>query len=106
VPAGGPCAAGSLLIGRPILATLGDTAVVTLAGLVVNRRAVPNSRALSRDRQGRVLPRIPPGAYLVRPGTVWVVSSYSPLSFDSRYFGAIPLANVRAGLGPTVFTSR
>jgi type IV secretory pathway protease TraF len=58
------------------------------------------------DRRGRVLPQIPLGSYVVRPGTVWVVSSYSPLSFDSRYFGAIPLGNIRAGLEATAVTSR
>jgi conjugative transfer signal peptidase TraF len=106
VPEGGRCAGGILPIGKPVLASLGDTVAVTPAGLVVNRRAVPNSRALSRDRQGRVLPRIPLGAYVVRPGMVWLVSTYSPLSFDSRYFGPIPLGNIRAGLAATALTSR
>jgi type IV secretory pathway protease TraF len=51
----------------------------------------PNSKQYARDALGRPLPQVPAGTYPVLPGTVWVISSYNRFSFDSRYFGPIPL---------------
>jgi type IV secretory pathway protease TraF len=41
-----------------------------------------------------VLHPIPAGSYRVGPEDVWLLSSHDPRSFDSRYFGAVPVANV------------
>jgi type IV secretory pathway protease TraF len=46
------------------------------------------------------MPAWPAGTYQVPPGEIWTVSSYSPESFDSRYFGPVPLANVRGRARP------
>ena len=98
VPSGGQCPGGVLPVGKPILAIAGDTVTVTPTGLLVNGTPVPNSRPLAADRQGRPLPRLAAGQYVVRPGTLWVVSSYSRFSFDSRYFGAVEMGRVRANV--------
>jgi conjugative transfer signal peptidase TraF len=73
---------------------------VTPTGLLVNGRPVPNSQPLAVDRQGRPLPRLASGRYVVRPGALWVVSSYSRFSFDSRYFGPVETRQVRASVQP------
>ena len=96
VPRGGACPGGVVPIGKPVLAIAGDTVFVTPTGLLVNGAPVPNSQALAMDRKGRPLPQLPTGRYVVRPGAVWILSSYSPFSFDSRYFGAVETAQVRA----------
>src|SRR2546425_7700372 len=88
VPRGGACPGGVVPLGKPVLASVGDTVTVTPTGLLVNEAPVPNSQARAMDRKGRPLPQLPTGRYVVRPGTVWILSSYSPFSFDSRYFGA------------------
>ena|SRR5437773_579931 len=98
VPRGGTCPDGALPVGKPVLATGGDTVTVTPTGLLVNGAPVPNSQPLEADRKGRPLPRLAVGRYVVAPGELWVLSSYSRLSFDSRYFGAIQVCQVRAGL--------
>ncbi len=98
VPRGGGCPGGVLPVGKPVLAIVGDTVTVTPAGLLVNRTPVPNSQPLLSDRKGRVLPQLTAGRYVVRPGTVWILSSYSRLSFDSRYFGAVETGQVRASI--------
>jgi conjugative transfer signal peptidase TraF len=98
VPRGGACPGGALPIGKRVLAIVGDIVAVTPTGLLVNGAPVPNSQALAADRRGRPLPQLPMGRYVVRPGTVWVVSSYSRFSFDSRYFGAVESGRVRASL--------
>jgi conjugative transfer signal peptidase TraF len=41
------------------------------------------------------IPAWPDGDYVVLPGQVWLFSSHSASSFDSRYFGPVPIANVR-----------
>jgi len=96
VPRGGACPGGVVPIGKPVLASAGDTVTVTPTGLLMNGAPVPNSQALAMDRKGRPLPQLPTGRYVVRSGTVWILSSYSRLSFDSRYFGAVETAQVRA----------
>jgi conjugative transfer signal peptidase TraF len=98
VPRGGGCPGSVLPVGKPIVAIAGDTVTVTPSGLFVNGRPVPNSQPLAVDRQGRPLPQLAVGRYVVRPGAVWVVSSYSRFSFDSRYFGAIETRRVRASV--------
>jgi conjugative transfer signal peptidase TraF len=100
VSSGGWCPGGVLPVGKPIGAIAGDTVTVTLAGLLVNGTPVPNSRPLAADRHGRPLPRLASGPYVVRPGAVWVVSSYSRFSFDSRYFGAVATGQIRASVRP------
>ncbi len=92
------CPGGVIPIGKPVVAIAGDTVTVTPAGLLVNRMAVPNSPALVSDRKGRPLPQLRAARYVVEPGTVWIVSSYSRFSYDSRYFGAIEARRVRANL--------
>jgi conjugative transfer signal peptidase TraF len=100
VPRGEECPNGVAPIGKPVAAIAGDTVAVTPAGLVVNGVAVPNSRALATDRQGRPLARVRVARYVVESGTIWIVSSYSRFSFDSRYFGPIEVRQVRATLQP------
>ncbi len=98
VPRGGACPAGVVPIGKPVLAVAGDTVTVTRTGLLVNGAPVPNSQALATDRKGRPLPRLAVGRYPVSGDELWVLSSYSRLSFDSRYFGAIKVSQVGARL--------
>lgn len=98
VPRGGTCPGGAVPVGKPVLAIRGDTVTVTPSGLLVNGVPVPNSQPLAADRKGRPLPRLAVGRYVVGPGELWVVSPYSRLSFDSRYFGAVETAQVRASL--------
>src|SRR6266702_3779142 len=60
------------------------------------RGYVPNGGPLALDRKGRALPGLANGRYVVGPGELWLLSSYSPWSFDSRYFGAVKVGQVRA----------
>lgn len=97
---GGSCPGGAMPIGKPVLGIPGDTIDVTNAGLFLNGIAVPQSEALSKDRQGRPLPQVEIGTYVVRKGELWLVSKHSRFSFDSRYFGPINTIEVRARVRP------
>ena len=100
VPRGGACPGSVVPIGKRVLAIAGDTVAVTPTGLKVNGVPVPNSRALAADRKGRPLSGLAVGRYHVDRDELWVLSSYSRLSFDSRYFGAVRLSDVRSRLLP------
>jgi conjugative transfer signal peptidase TraF len=100
VPRGEECPNGVAPIGKPVAAIAGDTVAVTPAGVLVNGVAVPNSRALATDGKGRPLARVRVTRCVVEAGTIWIVSSYSRFSFDSRYFGPIEVRQVRATLQP------
>jgi conjugative transfer signal peptidase TraF len=91
----GVCPGGAEPLLKPVAAIAGDIVRVTAAGIAVNGAPLPNSAALRRDSAGRPLSPLPPGLYRVRPGSVWLVSSYAAKSFDSRYFGPVPVADIR-----------
>jgi conjugative transfer signal peptidase TraF len=98
VPQGGSCPGGLVPVGKVVWALPGDTVTVTPTGLLVNGTQVSNSRPLVCDHRGRPLPRLTGDRQVVGPGELWVLSTYSRLSFDSRYFGAVKVGQVRAGL--------
>lgn len=82
---------------KPVVAVAGDTVTVTSgAGLAVNGRALQNSAPEAG------MPAWPPGTYPVQPGEIWVVSSYSAGSFDSRYFGPVAVENLRGRAAPVL----
>ena len=98
----GSCPDGSAPIGKPIIASGGDTVVVAEDGVRIGGRLVLYSKPLSRDGKGRLLLHVPIGTYVVRPNEIWLLSTHSERSFDSRYFGAVPLTGVVAIVRPIV----
>lgn len=82
-------------LGKRIRALPGDTVrIETGLPLKVNGFPIPNTIAKE------TLPTWPDGEYIVQPGDVWILSSYSEKSFDSRYFGPVPISNVRGEATP------
>jgi len=61
-----------------------------------------NSKSHLRDRSGRPLPGTTANDVIVAKGEVWVISSYNPLSFDSRYFGPVPISNIEGLARPLI----
>jgi conjugative transfer signal peptidase TraF len=96
----GNCPDGFEALIKPVVAWPGDTVTITPFGVAVNGSFIRNSMALTKDRNGKELHHYAFGNYKVREGELWVVSSYSPKSFDSRYFGPIPIAAVKAWAKP------
>jgi len=95
VPNGG-CPGATAPIGKVVLAMAGDSVEVTAEGLVLNGRPVRNTRPLVVDAAGRSLRRFPDGTYVVGQDDVWLYSPYSKRSFDSRYFGPLPVSCIRS----------
>jgi len=97
VPNGG-CPGAPAPIGKVVLAMAGDSVEVTAEGLVLNGRPVRNTRPLVVDAAGRSLRRFPDGTYVVGQDDVWLSSPYPKRSFDSRYFGPLPVSCIRSGV--------
>lgn len=90
----GTCASGSAELLKPVVAVAGDTVEITTFGVRVNGTLLPNSKAVRRSIGSAELRSLPYGAYYVEAGDVWLVSSYSAESFDSRYFGPVDAATI------------
>src|SRR5438876_2008976 len=82
----GNCPDGAEPLAKPIAARPGDTLELSVLGITVNGRLLPNTSPLAKESDGRPRSRWPCGRHVVAPGTVWVASSYNARSFDSRYF--------------------
>jgi conjugative transfer signal peptidase TraF len=97
-PGNCPDGAGPLM--KPVIARAGDIVEVSARGIAVNGLILPNTAPKTKDSQGRDMKPWPFGRYPVPSGFVWVASSYNPWSFDSRYFGPIPVGIIRDRLKP------
>lgn len=96
----GNCPDGAEPLAKPIAARSDDIVGLSATGMAVNGQLLPNTAPLVTDTAGRPLPHWPFGRYVVPPSTVWVASSYSPRSFDSRYFGPVQASQVREHVRP------
>lgn len=96
----GRCPGATAPIGKVVLAMAGDSVEVTDTGLIVNRHPVENTIPLTVDAAGRPLPKFPAGTYVVGRAEVWLYSSYSNRSFDSRYFGPLHMSCIRSRVLP------
>jgi conjugative transfer signal peptidase TraF len=80
---------------KPVGAVSGDFVVIReRMPVLVNGIELPNT--ISKPE----MPSWPAGTYQVEPGYVWLFSTYNAKSFDSRYFGPVPIENVRGVTTP------
>jgi len=99
IPAGS-CPGGLKPLVKPVAAAMGDTVKVAPEGIAVNGVSIENTAQLAQDSAGRPLQPVAAGSYRVEPGQVWLLSGHEARSFDSRYFGPVPVANVQAVAHP------
>jgi conjugative transfer signal peptidase TraF len=102
----GPCAGGASEVLKRVAALPGDVVQVSASGLVVDGKRLQHSRRRRRDTRGRVLPAVPEGTFEVASGTLWIYSDHTDRSWDSRYYGAVPLAGVRSSAALLLPTPR
>jgi conjugative transfer signal peptidase TraF len=96
----GPCPGGYEPLIKSIVGIAGDAVTVTAHDIAVNGEPIADSAALDKDSVDRPLQPIPAGVYIVPAGSVWLLSGHDPRSFDSRYFGAVPAANIQGAARP------
>jgi conjugative transfer signal peptidase TraF len=98
----GSCSDGGTPLLKPVVARPGDLVEVSVAGVAVNGHLLPNTAPMKRDSKNRPLASWPPGRYTVASDSVWVASSYNARSFDSRYFGPVPMQSIRHYVRPWI----
>lgn len=82
---------------KPVGAVTGD-----VVRLYNGRSAVVNGKTIPNTIARHTLPAFPNGEYIVKPGEVWLFSSYSERSFDSRYFGPVKIDQVQGRAIPFI----
>lgn len=92
------CGDGIEPVGKRIGALPGDTVQITRDFVAINGHRLEHSATVSRDSRGRSLTHVTPGRYTVQSDHVWLLGTTDARSWDSRYFGPIPLANLRGQL--------
>lgn len=95
----GPCPSGTAPALKHVAAVAGDTVHWSAQGVFVNGRLVRNTAPLSVDAGGHLMPALS-GSHTVPHGHFLALAPHSAHSFDSRYFGFVPEASVRAQLQP------
>lgn len=94
------CPDGFAPLIKPVIAWPGDIVETSSTGISVNGQSLLHTAPIEYDSDGRHLHPFPLGRYVVQENQLWVVSSFSPRSFDSRYFGPIPVRSVRSWVKP------
>lgn len=98
--AAGTCPGGYEPLIKPVAAVAGDQVMVGRAGISVNGVLLDGTAQLGRDSAGRVLQAVPMGAHPVPAGHVWLLAGHNVHSWDSRYFGPVPVGDVQAVARP------
>jgi conjugative transfer signal peptidase TraF len=92
----GLCPGGVPELLKPVGALPGDRVAVRGGFLVVNGCPVAGALVLPEDSRGRPLSPFSNSDLEVPADSVFLLSTHSPRSWDSRYFGPVPLGSVRA----------
>ena len=100
----GRCPGGLEPMLKPVAAIGGDVVQQTPEGIAVNGALVPHSLVLTADSQGRPLPVFGPGPAVIGRDEIFLLSGMHERSFDSRYFGPLPISAVE-GIAIPVWTA-
>jgi conjugative transfer signal peptidase TraF len=102
----GSCSSGTIPVLKQVIAVAGDVVDLQRDFLAVNGRVVDDSPRHSTDKVGRPLEPLACGHRLVGDGDVWVLGIRRERSWDSRYFGPVPVASIVAIARPLMTLSR
>ena len=98
----GACAGNAEAVGKIVGALAGDIVEIEPGWVAVNGERFACSKVATHDSAHRPLPHIAWGSHRVAAGQVWLFGFNDRRSWDSRYFGPIPLANVSGEIEPVV----
>jgi len=96
----GPCPGGVQPVLKPVVAVADDVVELGPEAVIVNGCRLPGSRSAAVDGLGYPLPHAAWGRHVVGADEVWVVSTWVPNSWDSRYLGPILTSQIRAVARP------
>ncbi len=98
----GDCPGGAEPVLKVIGGLRGDEVDVEAGWIAVNGKRLDNSATLTRDSAGRPLTHVGWGKRRVGTEEVWLFGLNNRRSWDSRYFGPIPLRAIRGVAEPLV----
>jgi conjugative transfer signal peptidase TraF len=98
----GGCPGNAEPVDKIVGALPGDALDIEPGWVAVNGSRFADSATASHDTAGRPLGHVTRGKRTVGPNEVWLFGFNDPRSWDSRYFGPIPLSNIRGDLKPVV----
>ena len=85
---------------KKILGLEGDRVEIKKA-VFINNQKIKNSKIFIKDSNGNLLTIQP--SQSIKRGYFWAMSDYNERSFDSRYFGQVPLKNI-VGIATPILT--
>jgi conjugative transfer signal peptidase TraF len=98
----GDCPGGVQAAIKRVLAVPGDVVDLQPRRASANDRPVPDSATAARDSRGRAPAHVRWGRHVVVTGKVWLLGTHDWRNWDSRYFGALKTAQIRATLQPVM----
>lgn len=100
----GSCPGGIAPSLKNVEAMPGDRVEFKADAVLVNGRPIARTARLAKDRLGMRLPAPGPGVQVVPPGEVLLLATHSPLSFDGRYYGFMPIGSIQSPMRALVTT--
>jgi conjugative transfer signal peptidase TraF len=97
---GGNCAGGTSAVLKRVVALAGDAVDLQESSFAVNGRVLDRSALHDVDSLGRPLEHVPLGRQRVSDGEAWVLGVHRERSWDSRYFGPIPIESIMGRVEP------
>ncbi|MGH7842926.1 MAG: conjugative transfer signal peptidase TraF [Candidatus Binataceae bacterium] len=98
----GACAGDAEPVGKMVGALPGDIVEIEPGWVAANGVRFKRSAVATHDSAGRPLSHVAWGRHRVAAGQVWLFGFNDRRSWDSRYFGPVPLANVRGLIKPVI----
>lgn len=96
------CGNGIEPVGKRLSALPGDSIEVMPDYVAINGQRLEHSATLARDSGGRSMKHVEWGRYTVPTNQVWLLGTKDARSWDSRYFGPVPVSSVQAALKPVL----
>src|SRR5260370_20931003 len=102
----GECPNGAEPVIKVIGALAGNRVDLSPEEIRVNGTALPQSATRLRDSRERAVRTLPRGSYETTANEVWLFGLHDARSWDSRYFGPVPIHPVLGGVEPRVTLGR
>ena len=96
----GTCPSGYMRMLKRLAAITGDEVLIAPEGINVNGQWQARSQPLKVDPSGRRMPHSQSRQFQLAADEALLLSDYNRYSFDGRYFGTVPMSQVKEVIKP------